>query len=468
MINRLIRFNSFRTRFIKILTVFILFLFVNSIYSKNTKQQYETLRLIRQEKFDHILPGAMRDAEVDMWIHSVQGGIRDPLALDLGGQISFGVEDTLGYYIFTDRGGDRIERAILGGYGDESIYDYFGSEKELYQFVKNRDPKVIAVNMSLALPIANGLSHTAYLRMTEALGKKYSKRIVSAASIITNFRVRRVQKEIIVFANICEIQRQIMESALRSISPGKTTRGEIGWWANDKLAMKGFPPSFEAESLFLPYMPRIAHSDISENINKDNIDYLFQPGDFLSWDMGVGYLNFGTDFKRAAYILKDNENNAPAGLRRAWSKGLNVREIIRKTFTTGYDAGKSLINIVDALEKEGYVYTPSMDRGTQYRDLMNKLEDSDKIGFTIDMHATGNTSIGDVTSGPSVAPWRFGRSHIKVEQNYIFALEFEINAWIPEWGKRLSIPFEENAIVTSKGVEYIYPPHEKIILISGR
>ena len=454
--------------FINIIIVFILFFYNNNSYSKNTKEQYEILRLIRQEKFNHILPNAMRDAGVDMWIHSVQGGIRDPLALDIGGQISFGVEDSLGYYIFSDRGGDRIERAILGGYGDESIYDYFGSEKELFEFVKARDPKVIAVNMSLALPIANGLSHIAYLRMTDALGEKYSKRIISAENVITNFRIRRVQKEIIVFANICEIQRQVMESALSSIIPGITTREEIGWSASDKLAMKGFPPSFEAESLFLPYMPRIVHSEFSNNIEINNIDYRFQPGDFLSWDMGVGYLNFGTDFKRAAYVLKNDEKNEPIGLKRAWLKGVNAREIIRDNFKIGYDAGESLKNIVNALEKEGFIYTPSMDRGTQYRDLMNNLGDSDKIGFTIDMHATGNTSIGDVTSGPSIAPWRFGRTHIKIDENYIFALEFEINSWVPEWGKRISIPFEENAIVTHRGVEYIYPEHEKIILISRK
>jgi hypothetical protein len=107
-----------------------------------------------------------------------------------------------------------------------------------------------------------------------------------------------------------------------------------------------------------------------------------------------------------------------------------------------------------------------MDRGTQYSDLMIKLGNSDKFGFTIDMHATGNTSIGDVTSGPSIAPWRFGRAHLIVKQNYIFALEFEINAWIPEWDRRISIPFEENAIVTNNGVEYMYPPQEKIILIT--
>jgi hypothetical protein len=454
--------------FIKIVTVFILFLYNKNSYPKNTKEQYETLRLIRQEKFNHILPDAMRDAGVDMWIHSVQGGIRDPLALDIGGQISFGVEDSLGYYIFTDRGGDRIERAILGGYGDESIYDYFGSEKELFEFVKIRNPNVIAVNMSLALPIANGLSHIAYLRMTDALGEKYTKRIISAENVITNFRVRRVQKEIIVFANICEIQRQVMESSLLNISPRITTRGEIGWSANDKLAIKGFPPSFEAESLFLPYMPRIVHSEVSDNIEINNIDYRFQPGDFLSWDMGVGYLNFGTDFKRAAYVLKDDEKNEPVGLKRAWLKGLNAREIIRKNFQIDFNADESLKNIVHALEKEGYIYTPSMDVGTQYRDLINKLGDSDEIGFTIDMHATGNTSIGDVTAGPSVAPWRFGRSHIRVDENYIFALEFVINSWIPEWSKRISISYEENAIVTGRGVEYIYPPQEKIILISGK
>jgi len=40
-----------------------------------------------------------------------------------------------------------------------------------------------------------------------------------------------------------------------------------------------------------------------------------------------------------------------------------------------------------------------------------------------------------------------------------------IHTWIPEWGRRVSINFEDNAIVTSKGVEFLYPVNEKIILI---
>ena len=62
---------------------------------------------IRREKFDLVLPEIMRDNDVDMWIHVTREGVRDP----------FGAEDlgsTSGVFVFTDRGGDRIERAVLG------------------------------------------------------------------------------------------------------------------------------------------------------------------------------------------------------------------------------------------------------------------------------------------------------------------------------------------------------------------
>ncbi len=62
---------------------------------------------IRREKFDLVLPQAMRQNNIDMWIHVMRVAIPDP----------FGAEDlgsTSGVFIFTDRGGDRIERAVLG------------------------------------------------------------------------------------------------------------------------------------------------------------------------------------------------------------------------------------------------------------------------------------------------------------------------------------------------------------------
>ncbi|MFQ5722711.1 MAG: hypothetical protein ACE5GI_09495, partial [Candidatus Aminicenantales bacterium] len=74
-----------------LITFFALIVLVSgfNIYAQKSKQRYEILRLIRQEKFDLILPGAMRDNKVDMWIHVVESGKKDPLALDLGGWFEY-------------------------------------------------------------------------------------------------------------------------------------------------------------------------------------------------------------------------------------------------------------------------------------------------------------------------------------------------------------------------------------------
>jgi len=447
----------------RILTVFFtLIVFVSGIdaYAQRAKQKYEILRLIRHEKFNLVLPGAMRDNNVDMWIHVVQDGNTDPLDLDLGGRINYSVTDTLGYYIFTDRGGDRIERAIFGGYGEEGLYDIFGTARNLRKFIEERDPKVIAVNMSHWLPIANGLSYTGYLRLTKVLGEKYAERIISAENVITDFRTRRVQREITAFANSCEIHRQIQEAALRRIQPGITTREEVGWWAQDQLLAQGIPSSLHAPSL-----PGVSYSEVSDPSETRKPGYAFQRGDFISWDWGIRYLNFGTDYKRKVYILKEDERDVPKGLKHAWDRVIKAREIIRKTFKIGKTAGENLSNIVRTMEDAGYVYTPFIDIGSKDREIINALGDDKRSGFSIDCHTLGNTGNGDVTSGPSMAPFRQGRFHFMVQQNNLFAFEFMIHTWVPEWGRRLSINYEDDAIVTEKGVEALYPWHDTIILI---
>ena len=75
---------------------------------------------IRREKFDLIVPNAMRKNNIDMWIHIMRDAISDlniqkdnpTYENDL-----FGAEDlgsSSGVFVFTDRGGDRIERAVIG------------------------------------------------------------------------------------------------------------------------------------------------------------------------------------------------------------------------------------------------------------------------------------------------------------------------------------------------------------------
>jgi Xaa-Pro aminopeptidase len=442
-------------RFLPVIFVFIIFLQGFNALAQEARSRFELLNLIRQEKFDKILPGAMRDNKADMWIHVIRRGDPDAFALDLGG--------TMGYFIFTDRGGDRIERALLGvsfaPVADPSVYDIFGEESDLSRFVAERDPKRIAINMSETLTHADGLSHTGYKKLVKLLGDKYAQRLISSEDVITDFRVRRVQTEIIAFAKACEIQRLIMEAALKSIKPGVTTRDELGWWANDQLLAQGIEPSY-----FGVGMPGISYSEASERSQTRKPDYIFQRGDLISWDWGIKYLNFGTDYKRKAYILKEGETSLPPSIQKAWDRGLKAREVIRKAFKPGHTAGETLRIVVRALEEAGFVYTPFVDTPKD-REIVQSLGDADESGFSLDCHCVGNTGNSEIAVGPSMAPFRPYRAHLMVQPNNLIAFEFIVHTWIPEWGMRLAINFEDNALVTSNGVEALYPRNEQMILI---
>ncbi|MDE0000995.1 MAG: hypothetical protein OXQ89_24935, partial [Rhodospirillaceae bacterium] len=51
-----------------------------SAHEISAKASAEIMHLIRSEKFDLILPGAMRDNNVDMWIHATRVGNADPMS----------------------------------------------------------------------------------------------------------------------------------------------------------------------------------------------------------------------------------------------------------------------------------------------------------------------------------------------------------------------------------------------------
>ena len=108
---------------IRITLVFIAVLLTGSatgleLMGHTSQSGGKVLRLMRNDKLDLILPGAMRDNNVDMWIHVTRQGDPDPMALQFG--------STYGYLVFTDLG-DRIERAVFGGAGAVEKIDVRGS-----------------------------------------------------------------------------------------------------------------------------------------------------------------------------------------------------------------------------------------------------------------------------------------------------------------------------------------------------
>ena len=419
----------------------------------DARARYETLNLIRNDKFDLILPGAMRDNDVDMWIHVIRLGNQDPLELDLGAEF--------GTFVFSDRGGDRIERALLGGFGRgpgiRDAYDIFGSPGDLRSMVQERDPQTIAINMSSWIGVADGLSHTDFLRITEELGP-YAERLVSSEQVITDFRVRRVEREIAAFSTAGEITRRLEERALSNevITPGVTTREDVAWWVQERLLEMGLRSSFGISS------PGILYSAAAdEGGGRSNV---IRRGDFLSYDMGVRYLNFGTDFKRHAYIMREGETEIPDFIQHAWDRGYYARQVIKDNIKVGRTAGETLAHLARVFEELDYVYTPFTDVGPEDRAIVAALEDDPRTGISIDCHTVGNTGNSEVAVGPSFAPFRPDRAHVVIQPNNIFSLEFIVHTAIPN-GTRLRINFEDNAIVTGNGVEWLYPPNPRILIV---
>ena len=117
---RMLAYRSLSTLLLILLTV--------PVFAGEARQRWERMNQIRQDKFDLVLPEVMRENDIDMWIVMRREGYDDPLTPDLGG----GYVGTTGFYVFTDRGGDRIERAALGisGYLIEvgGGYDIFAGE----------------------------------------------------------------------------------------------------------------------------------------------------------------------------------------------------------------------------------------------------------------------------------------------------------------------------------------------------
>ena len=281
--------------------------------AQEARRRWELQRQIRLDKFEQVLPVAMKNAGLDAWIVAVKENHYDPLWEDLGR----GYVTGLGYYAFFLRG-ERVERLALGPSGyllnQSGAYDKYGSADDLAKEVRARDPKRIGVNMSEEIGPADGLSVTMHAQLVKTLGEPYASRLASAERLVSEFRSRRVAAEIVAFGEAAGIAIQLAERALSNevITPGKTTLEEAAWWLQDRLLERGLGSEFDMPSVYVTG---------PEGIVATSNDRIVQPGDVIMIDWGVKLMNFGTDVKRVAYVLKPGETTPPASIRNAFDRG---------------------------------------------------------------------------------------------------------------------------------------------------
>jgi Xaa-Pro aminopeptidase len=422
-----------------------LLLVSDTLAGQEARRRWEMQRQIRLDKFEQVLPGAMRNNGIDMWIVAVKENHIDPLWEDMGRGYVTGI----GYYVFTDRGRDRIERAALGPGGyliDRSgAYDIFAPASTLQAFVKERAPKRIGVNMSDEIGPADGLTYTMHRHLVTTLGEPYASRLVSAEKLVSEFRSRRVAAEIVAFGEAAGIAIQLAERALSGevITVGKTTLEDVAWWLQDQLLERGLGSEFDMPSVYVTG---------PEGIVATSTPRIIQPGDVMMIDWGVQLMNFGTDVKRVAYVLKGGELSPPKSIQAAFDKALAVREVLKKAVKPGVRADDTMKAMDAALTAAGYGVIE-----------FNRPNADDKTDVVYGFHPVGNTG-HDI--GPSLTTWQPIQRTFTLHLQHMFAFEYFAYTPIAEWGgKKLRIPIEDDAILMEHGVQFLHPANYRLLVI---
>lgn len=412
--------------------------------AQEARSRWERMCRIRAEKFDLVLPGAMQENDLDMWIVVNREGLLDPLWEALGR----GYVGDWAYWIFTDQG-ERTERAVLGagGYRLEQcgVYDYFGGADELAEYVRERDPERIGVNIAASIGGADGLSHTSYNHLREVLGP-YGDRLVSAERFVSDFRATRTAIEIATFAEAGEISREIAERAFSNevITPGVTTLEDVAWWMSDQQLARGLESSFDMPSVYITG---------PTGIEATSSDRIIQRGDLLMLDWGVGYLDFYTDMKRVAYVLREGETEAPPGVRHAFEQAKRARDVMKATIRPAVTALDALNATWDAMASAGF----------NRADFNQPSADPSITDVVMGPHSVGNWGHG---IGPSLAFFNPTRQGYELRPGTLISIELFAYTANPAWDNaKIRIPLEDDAVVTAKGVEWLYPVNDRILII---
>ena len=443
--------SRFAAVIIAVLTMYAGMVAPRTATAQDFQSNWEISCIIRNDKFDYVLPNAMRRNDIDMWIVIDHGRGTEPMMLDFGIETAYGQ----GIYVFYDGGGDRIERYSLGRSSDLAkmcgAYDELEGRRDLRSMVEERDPQRIGLNY-LAIPnnrggmyTADGLSYTDYKFLVKELGEKYVERFVSAQHLIADFHGERVASEIIEFSKIGDITRSEIERALSNevITPGKTTHNDVARWLEERRETLG---------LLRTWFPTL-YTHLPDGGEIGGTERVIQRGDVLQIDWGINRNNFASDIKRFAYVLREGELEAPPGVLNAFEEARKVREIIRKNVLPGRTGRVQLDELKQIIRDAGYVYT-ERERAS------NNLPG---IEVNVGMHAAGNIS-HDVAAGLfEIYP---ERTKYEVRPNSILSMEYIVFTPADEWdGAKIPVNIEENVLVTERGIEWLYPPQDRVILI---
>ncbi len=390
-----------------------------------------------KQRLDSLLPELMVRTGIDLWIVAAREYNEDPVIMTLLPEPSMSARRRT-ILVFNRKSDGTVERLTLDRYGFGEFYtkgwepakeDQFACLKRV---VAERKPQTIGLNVADDFAFGDGLTHSEHGRIIEALGKTYTKRVVSAEQLCLGWLERRIEPEITVYPGLIELGHALIAEAFSThvIQPGITTTDDVVWWFRQSMHDLGlrawFHPTVEIQA------PGLAFDAPAGGAGKTRRT-LIQPGDLLHCDVGFYYLGLATDHQQHAYVFRAGESDAPAGLKAALVDGNRLQTIHMEEMKVGRTGNEVLLAALHRAKSEG-------------------------IAPQIYSHPLGYHGHA---AGPVIGLWDQqegvpNRGDYPLYDDTCYSIELNVTKAVPEWDNQVvRIALEEDAVLTGGAMRWL-------------
>ena len=391
-------------------------------------------------RLDTMLLPMMRRHNVGMWIVTNEEFHPETVVPYVAPPIPY--EGRRDFFIFSDRGTDKLERIALVRYPDEHLRWFFevinppGRETEatLKKIVAERNPKTIALNMGGTRGATNGLTYDAYKFLAETLGKEYSERFITAAPLIVEYMDTRLPDELEHYRQAVELTEIITRRAFSNevIIPDKTTVAEVRYWWLQQMNNKGLDTWFHPDLRIQRRNQETAKTQQFLSVADEG--EVIRRGDVIHIDCGLNYMGLSTDWQKMGYVLRKGERDVPEDLRRALANTNHLQDALFshiKPGAWGYEVYDATMADMKTAGIEAMIYSHSI--GNQGHGL----------GASVDFRRP-------VAGATSFEPQFREGSYTSIELN--------TSTPVAEWGgQKVTIMLEDDAYLTKDGMKWFRP-----------
>ncbi len=392
-----------------------------------------------EDRFQHLLPQLMDEANLDMWLLISREYNEDPVLKTMLPARWLNARRRTMILFYRNKQQNTIERIAVARYDiGKSIKSAWNKElepnqwKALSAIIAERNPTKIGINYSKHFALADGLVKTDYEELVENLPDSLTSKLVSAEKLAIAWLETRTEKEMKLFKKLVKTTHDIIDVAFseKVIEPGKTTTEDVVWFLRQTVTDMGL------ETWFHPTIDiQRTNQELQSHIysfTKGDKDKIIQKGDLLHCDFGITYIGLNTDCQQHAYVLKDNETSVPEYLASAFKKGNRLQDILTTIMREGKTGNEILLSSLATAKKEGL-------RPSIYTHPLGKYG-----------HSAG-TTIGMWDSQGGV-PFNGDYS---LHKNTVYAIELNVTVSIPEWQKDIRIMLEEAGFYGDNFFEYV-------------